>query len=163
MVEAARVRMVVIVVAALAASGCAVGRLGSVRGGPDGVARWVPATADQVWARVSADLGVAGLLVERVRPEERRVRFGWVTIPGDGRLYVTCRGGGPVGNASVRAEVRVDPAGAGSVVSVRSEVQAKVGSGCVAAGRFESWLLDRFGPAVAAGGRPGAAKRAIPD
>lgn len=115
-----------------------------------------PQPADVVWERLTRELDHLDLLVSEIRARERLIQFGWVTAPGDGRLYVRCVGSDPVGSASLRARLVVRPEGSGSVLVISSEARSTVNDSCRSTGRFEDWMLDTFAPAIAQAGRPPA-------
>jgi hypothetical protein len=115
----------------------------------------VPADADVVWRGVTEAVEQLGLVVEEVRPEARLVQLTWITRPGDGRAYLRCRGGGPIGSASLRPRILVRTAEAGSEIEISSIGRATAGSGCVSTGEYERWLLEQIEPALAAALREG--------
>jgi hypothetical protein len=110
----------------------------------------VPASADALWERVTAELDALGLLIEEVRPEDRLVQLAWLTRPGDGRQYLSCGTPGIVGSASLRPRIEVVQGPAGSEIVISTEARATAAESCQSNGRFEQWLLERLEPAIAA-------------
>lgn len=131
--------------------------------GEDVVERRVSAPPGTLWTHVAQRVDELDLLVEEVRPEERTVQLGWITPPGDGRVYLDC-GGGTVGSASLRARIRVEGGSGGSVIVVGSETRSTAGAPCASTGRFEAEVLDRLEPAMLAAERQaGGVGRPAPD
>lgn len=116
--------------------------------GPAVLQREVAAPPDLVWERLTVRVDRMGLIVESVRPGTRSIQFGWITAPGDGRLYLQCESGSPVGSASLRPRVRVTRIGSGSAVEVSTETRPTGRAYCESTGRFEDWLLERMEPAL---------------
>ncbi|MFW6078248.1 MAG: hypothetical protein ACODAE_01420 [Gemmatimonadota bacterium] len=120
--------------------------------GDDVVRRPVNAPAATVWSHVRRRVEDLGLVTERVRAADRTIQLGWITPPGDGRLYLRCDHGRKIGSASLRSRIRVRAAdgGAASAVVIGSEARATGGRTCVSTGRFEDWLAKRLEPAMVA-------------
>lgn len=133
----------------LAIAGCGVHVIDRWGGRPV-VRRHVDAPVDSLWARIQDTAPRLGLVVTAIHPEKRIVEFDWVTAPGDGRLYLRCRGADVVGSASFQPRVHVVREGEGSAVIIGTLVRATIPASCESTGQFESWLLDRLEPAIAA-------------
>lgn|SRR5690606_18705015 len=114
------------------------------------VTRQVPVPADRLWRPLVERAAALGLVIAEVRPEDRMIRFDWITAPGDGRLYLRCRAAGPIGSASLRPRLSVRPSRGGSVVVIESEVRATTTRACASTGQLEGWLLRQFEPVIAA-------------
>lgn len=112
--------------------------------------RHVAAPPDALWARLSRRAMEIGLIVAEIRPDDRVIEFDWITAPGDGRLYLRCRGGGPIGSASLRPRVSVVSAPNGSALVIGTQVRATMPAACESTGQLEGWLLGRLEPAIAA-------------
>lgn len=140
-------------------AGCAMRAIDRWDGRPV-VRHHVAAPADSVWTRIQDTTPGLGLVVAEIHPERRIIEFDWVTAPGDGRLYLRCDAAGAIGSASLKTRIQVLGAGQGSVVIIGTQVRATVPASCESTGQFESWLLDRLEPALAAA--PGDARDATP-
>lgn len=133
----------------LAIAGCGIHMIDRWGGRPV-VRRHVDAPADSLWARIQDTAPRLGLVVTAIHPEKRIVEFDWVTAPGDGRLYLRCSGADVVGSASFQPRIHVVREGEGSAVVIGTRVRATIPAPCESTGQFESWLLDRLEPAIAA-------------
>lgn len=110
----------------------------------------VPVPVDALWSGLVHRAGEIGLVIAKIRPDHHTIEFDWVTVPGDGRLYLRCRESGPVGSASLKPRIVIEATGGGSSLVIESQVRATTSATCESTGRFEDWLLKRFEPAILA-------------
>lgn len=148
-------RIAYVVLTAFAAAliaGCGIHFLGDWDGRPT-ARRTVAAPPPDVWQHVSSRIDELGLTVEEIRPTERIIQLGWMTMPGDGRAYLECSGSGVVGSASIRPRIHIREDGNGSIIVLGTQTRATGATTCASTGEFESWLLERMEPAVLAAER----------
>lgn len=112
------------------------------------VAREIAAPVPILWRHISGRAGELDLVLAKIRSEEFVLEFDWVTVPGDGRLYLRCAEAGTIGNASIRPRIQLRPSATGSALVIETKVRATTTEACTSTGHFERWLLNRLEPAI---------------